>query len=54
MGQELMRRLAEYSGNVTSVPNGPQLVDMYPATDYVRLAAEISIGKPVYNFMLDR
>jgi hypothetical protein len=44
LGQELMGRLAEYSGNVTEVPNGAALLEDWPATDYVRLAAEISMG----------
>ena len=53
VGFDLMSRLAEYSGNVTEVPNGRELIDQLPSTDYIRLAAEISIGKPLKNVRLD-
>ena len=45
LGQELMRQSARYSGNLTDAPNGAALALQWPSTDYVRLAAEIGIGK---------
>jgi hypothetical protein len=44
-GQEIMLQLAAYSGNVTQVPNGHLLANEFPASDYIRLAAEIDVGK---------
>lgn len=44
-GQTLMQHLVDYSGNVTEVPNGHSLANEFPASDYIRLAVEINIGK---------
>lgn len=44
LGGQLMEELVDYSGNVTDVPNGNMLIEQWPATDYVRLAAEVTIG----------
>jgi hypothetical protein len=44
-GSQLMSELASYSGNLTSVPNGHDLANQYPPSDYVRLAMDIDIGK---------
>lgn len=43
-GQNIMSHLAEYSGNVTDVPNGHTLANQYPSMDYIRLAIELDIG----------
>jgi hypothetical protein len=43
-GQTIMSHLAEYSGNVTDVPNGHQLANDWPSMDYIRLAVELDIG----------
>jgi hypothetical protein len=39
-----MDQLALYTGNLTSVPNGHELANEYPPSDYVRLAIQIDIG----------
>jgi hypothetical protein len=44
-GNLLMKQLSAYSGNVTQVPNGHELANDFPADDYIRIAAEISVGK---------
>lgn len=36
-GQTIMNELSEYSGNMSQVPNGNQLLQQYDSTDYVRL-----------------
>jgi hypothetical protein len=43
-GAMLMQQLARYSGNVTTVPNGHELANEYPANDYIRLAAEVNLA----------
>lgn len=43
-GAALMQQLAQYSGNVTTVPNGHQLANEYPPSDYIRLAAEVNLA----------
>jgi len=43
-GNLIMSQLALYTGNLTAVPNGHELADEYPASDYVRLAVQIGIG----------
>jgi len=43
-GGIIMSQLALYTGNLTSVPNGHQLANEYPPSDYVRLAVQIGIG----------
>jgi hypothetical protein len=42
-GAMLMHELTRYSGNVTTVPNGHELANEYPASDYIRLAAEVNL-----------
>jgi hypothetical protein len=44
-GQAIMAHLADYSGNLTDVPNGDVIVRDLPASDYVRLGAELGIRK---------
>ncbi|KAL6706438.1 hypothetical protein ACN47E_005544 [Coniothyrium glycines] len=41
-GQNIMDQLDLYSGNISSVPNGPQLLSEYNSTDYVRLWATVN------------
>lgn len=49
-GNQIMSQLALYTGNLTSVPNGHELANEFPPSDYVRLAIEIDIGKvPPYS-----
>lgn len=43
-GFTLIQAMSEYSGNLTSVPNGHTLADEFPPTAYVRLAGLITIG----------
>ncbi|SMQ45505.1 unnamed protein product [Zymoseptoria tritici ST99CH_3D7] len=43
-GARLMEQSADYSGNLTSAPNGNVLADMYPTDDYVRLYASVNTG----------
>ena len=45
VGVELMNQLSLYSGNMTDVPNGSQLTEMYDPRDFVRLFSIISIGE---------
>jgi hypothetical protein len=42
-GQTIMSHLAEYSGNVTDVPNGHALANDWPSMDYIRLAVELDV-----------
>jgi hypothetical protein len=44
-GYALMQQLAIYSGNVTGVPNGHELANIYSPSDYIRLAAEITTSR---------
>jgi hypothetical protein len=44
-GATIMKELALYSGNLTTVPNGNMLVSQFPPSFYVRLAGTITIGK---------
>ena len=44
-GAEIMNALNSYSGNVTSVPHGGELLSLYHPSDYVRLAIEIDTGE---------
>ncbi|KAI5359457.1 putative Zinc finger, RING-type [Septoria linicola] len=44
IGSMLMDASAMYSGNMTDVPNGGQLVEYYDSKDYVRLYADIDTG----------
>ncbi|RAR01083.1 ring finger domain-containing protein [Stemphylium lycopersici] len=41
-GKNIMDQLNEYSGNLTDVPNGDRLSQIYNRTDYVRLWATIN------------
>ncbi|KIW08607.1 uncharacterized protein PV09_00566 [Verruconis gallopava] len=43
IGQTVMRNLANYSGNLTTVPNGHELANEWPSMDYIRLAVELDI-----------
>lgn len=43
-GNQIMNQLALYTGNLTSVPNGHELANQFPPSDYIRLAIEIDIG----------
>ncbi len=40
---QIMQQLGLYSGNMTDVPFGAQLVDIYDARDFARLYTDISI-----------
>ncbi|KAF2435939.1 hypothetical protein EJ08DRAFT_295542 [Tothia fuscella] len=42
VGQTLMTQLSIYSGNVTGVPNGHELANLYSPSDYIRLAGEVN------------
>ncbi|KAF1813731.1 hypothetical protein P152DRAFT_414078, partial [Eremomyces bilateralis CBS 781.70] len=44
-GQMVMDQLGLYNGNISSVPNGQILSRMYPGSDYIRLVAQIDMGK---------
>lgn len=44
MGQIMMNELSLYSGNMTDVPFGDDLVDIYESRDYARLFTDISLG----------
>ncbi|KAK1830387.1 hypothetical protein QBC39DRAFT_354323 [Podospora conica] len=48
MGQEMMRQLSLYSGNVTSVPFGDTISDIYRSDpeDYVRIWTDVTITAP--------
>jgi hypothetical protein len=46
VGQNIMKNLADYSGNVTDVPNGHTLANEWPSMDFIRLAVELNIGMP--------
>lgn len=43
-GNALTEQLALYSGNVTEVPYGHELANVYHPSDYIRLAADIGVG----------
>jgi hypothetical protein len=43
-GKIIMDQLNLYSGNITTVPYGHDLADMYSPTSYVRLWANIDTG----------
>lgn len=47
-GQELMEQLGLYSGNITSVPYGPNISSVYDADpqDYVRIWTQITVDQP--------
>lgn len=40
-----MQQLSQYSGNVTTVPNGHELANEYQPSDYIRLAAEVNLAR---------
>jgi hypothetical protein len=44
-GNNIMDQLNMYSGNVSSVPHGDELSQIYGSTDYIRLWATVSTGK---------
>jgi hypothetical protein len=44
MGEIVVKELALYSGNMTDVPYGEDLVNMYDARDFARLYTDISLG----------
>ncbi|KAI9730384.1 MAG: hypothetical protein M1834_005894 [Cirrosporium novae-zelandiae] len=44
-GESMMSALGDYSGNMTSVPNGHELTEVYDSRDYVRLYTQITVGK---------
>lgn len=48
-GQIVIQQIAAYSGNISSVPNGPQLASIYPNTDFIRLAIYIDLGKTMLD-----
>lgn len=41
-GSIITEQLSLYSGNITDVPNGHDLAEQYPPTDYVRLWATVT------------
>jgi hypothetical protein len=43
-GQEMMGNLSLYSGNMTDVPDGHELADLYGAQNYARIHTTISAG----------
>jgi hypothetical protein len=45
LGASVMHQLSLYSGNMTDVPNGADLTEIFDPRDYVRLFAMIDIGK---------
>ncbi|KAF2494229.1 hypothetical protein BU16DRAFT_528370 [Lophium mytilinum] len=45
-GSIIMQQLNLYSGNITTVPNGRELVDIYAPSSYVRLWANVDTGSP--------
>lgn len=45
-GDTIMRQLGLYSGNLSTIPNGEQLATRFDDSDYVRLWATVSTGKP--------
>jgi hypothetical protein len=42
-GNQIMSQLSLYTGNLTSVPNGHELANIYSPSDYIRLALQIEI-----------
>ena len=44
IGEALMHELSLYSGNMTDVPHGDQLVKMYDSRNYIRLYADIDVN----------
>ncbi|QDS71049.1 hypothetical protein FKW77_008516 [Venturia effusa] len=42
-GAAIMQQLSQYSGNVTTAPNGHELANEYAPSDYIRLAAEVNL-----------
>jgi len=44
-GTNIMDQLEKYSGNLSEVPNGQELSQMYPPSEYVRLWASVNTGK---------
>jgi len=42
-GNQIMSQLTLYTGNLTSVPNGHELANSFPASDYVRLALRVDM-----------
>jgi hypothetical protein len=51
-GDNIMDQLNQYSGNMSDVPHGPQLLQQYNATDYVRLWATVDIGESCCFYFL--
>jgi hypothetical protein len=45
LGATLMTQLSLYSGNMTDVPNGAKLTEMYDPRDYIRLFAMVNFGE---------
>lgn len=44
VGENLMQELVQYSGNMSSVPNGALLETMYEPHGFIRIAAQISLN----------
>jgi hypothetical protein len=49
-GSTLINATADYSGNLSSVPNAQQLLEMEDPTDYVRLYVDIDTGESSSQF----
>lgn len=49
-GSTLINATADYSGNLSSVPNAQQLLEMEDPTDYVRLYVDIDTGESNSQF----
>lgn len=50
VGSTLIAATADYSGNISSVPNGADLLNTYDPTDYVRLYVDIDTGASSSQF----
>lgn len=44
-GFQLMQELSFYSGNMTDVPDGSELTEIYDTRDYARLYSKMTLGK---------
>lgn len=45
VGSELVNATADYSGNISNVPNGEELLDDHDPNDYVRLYVDVDTGE---------
>ena len=48
-GNQIMSQLSLYTGNLTNVPNGHELANLYSPSDYIRLAVQIDICTSTYS-----